>query len=415
VGILWNGGRSRQWLVSLVGALDHGLLNPQRFAEAALSTRNLAVRRSIGSVPGWPAPPDTLALTPGARRFALFSPAGRFRDPRTTKLDLEINRKLPGGLVLRLTGRYHRSDFLLRRSDLNLQPTPTGVTQEGRAVYGQLVQSGGLVVASPGSNRRLPNFDLVSGFSSAGTQDFYEAVFLLAREFGRGLEMSAAYSISRTRDNWPQSWTGDPAEELSPFPSERVARGWAKGISDFDIPQRAMLVASWHSLGRILVSVAGRFRYQSGFPYTPGFQPGVDANGDGSGRNDPAFLDPVIPGLAALVPRYACLSGQEGGFARRNSCREPGRHALDLGAAVGLPVRSLGGHIEATFDVINLVSSRAGVVDRALVLVDPAGTLVTDPSGNVTLPLLANRQFGKLLSRRDEPRIVRVGLRLGNS
>jgi hypothetical protein len=78
-------------------------------------------------------------------------------------------------------------------------------------------------------------------------------------------------------------------------------------------------------------------------------------------------------------------------------------------------VRSLGGHIEATFDVINLVSSRAGVVDRALVLVDPAGTLVTDPSGNVTLPLLANRQFGKLLSRRDEPRIVRVGLRLGNS
>jgi hypothetical protein len=33
----------------------------------------------------------------------------------------------------------------------------------------------------------------------------------------------------------------------------------------------------------------------------------------------------------------------------------------------------------------------------------------------VTLPLLANRQFGKLLSRRDEPRIFRVGLRLGNS
>jgi hypothetical protein len=101
-------------------------------------------------------------------------------------------------------------------------------------------------------------------------------------------------------------------------------------------------------------------------------------------------------------------------FARRNSCREPGRHALDLGASVALPVRSLGGHLEATLDVINLVSSRAGVVDRALVLVDPAGTLVTDASGNVTLPLVANPHFGKLLSRRDEPRIVRLGLRLGN-
>ena len=415
VGMLWNGGRSRQWLVSLVGALDHGLLNPQRFAEAALNTRNLAVRRSIGSFTGWPAPPDTLALAPGGRRVALFSPAGHFRDPRTSKLDLEINRKLPSGFAVRVTGRYHHTDFLLRRNDLNLQPTPTGVTQEGRAVYGQLGQAGGLVAASPGSNRRLPNFDLVSGFSSAGAQDFYEAVFLLAREVGRGIEMAAAYSISRTRDNWLQSWTGDPADELSPFPAERLAGGWAKGISDFDIPQRVMLNASWHSSGRIRVNLAGRFRYQSGFPYTPGFQPGVDANGDGSGRNDPAFLDPAIPGLPALVPQYACLSGQVGGFARRNSCREAGRHALDLGAAVALPVRSLGGRIEATFDVINLVSSRAGVVDRALVLVDPAGTLVTDASGNVTLPLVANRHFGKLLSRRDEPRIVRVGLRLGNS
>jgi hypothetical protein len=282
-------------------------------------------------------------------------------------------------------------------------------------VYGQLVQSGGLLAASPGSNRRLPSFDLVSGFSSAGEQEFYEAVFRLAREFGRGIEMAAAYSISRTRDNWPQSWTGDPADELSPFPAQRLAGGWAKGISDFDIPQRVMLTASWYSSGRVRVSLAGRFRYQSGFPYTPGFQPGVDANGDGSGRNDPAFLDPAISGLPSLVPQYACLTGQVGAFARRNSCREAGRHAFDLGAGVALPVRSLGGRIEATFDVINLVSSRAGVVDRALVLVDPAGTLVTDASGNVTLPLLANRQFGKLLSRRDEPRIFRLGLRLGNS
>lgn len=414
LGILWNGGRSRQWLVSLVGALDHGLLNPQRFAEVVLNTHRMAVRRSIGAFPAWPVPPDTLALPPGGRRFALFGGAGDFHDPRTAKLDLEITRRFPSGFSARLTGRYHHTDFLLRRSDLNLQQTPTGLTQEGRAVYGQLVQSGGLVVGSPGTSRRLTSFDLVSGFSSTGAQDFYEAVVRLAREFGRGIEMSAAYSISQARDNWLQSWTGDPADELSPFPAERLDGGWARGVSDFDIPQRVMLSASWHSSGRIGVSVSGRFRYQSGFPFTPGFQPGVDANGDGSGRNDPAFLDPTIPGLPSLVPRHECLRGQVARFARRNSCREPGRHALDLGAAVALPVRSLGGHLEATLDVINLVSSRAGVVDRALVLVDPAGTLVTDASGNVTLPLAANPRFGKLLSRRDEPRIVRLGFRLGN-
>jgi hypothetical protein len=54
------------------------------------------------------------------------------------------------------------------------------------------------------------------------------------------------------------------------------------------------------------------------------------------------------------------------------------------------------------------------VIDRALVLVDPQAPLTTDPLGNVTLPLAANPRFGRLLSRRDEPRVVRLGIRFGN-
>jgi hypothetical protein len=147
-------------------------------------------------------------------------------------------------------------------------------------------------------------------------------------------------------------------------------------------------------------------------PFTPGFRPGVDANADGSGGNDPAFLDPALPGMASLLGQNQCLKPQSGEFAERNSCREAGNHALDLSLAVGLPIRSLGGRLELLVDVFNLAATTTGVVDRAVLLVDPGGTLTTDALGNVTLPLIANRRFGKLLSRRTEPRMLRFGLRL---
>jgi hypothetical protein len=414
VGLTWRDGSSTGWTVSLIGAIDNGQLNPARFAEAMLNRRNVRVRRAITQFTTWPTPPDLALVPAGGRQFAVFSPTDDYRDPRTTKLDLDVQRALPAGLTLRLTGRYHHTDYLLQRSDLNLLPTPTGTTQEGRQVFGSLQKSGGLLVAAPNSNRRLTDYDLVSGFSSTAAQDFYEASASLSRELGHGLSFSGAYSLSRTRDNWLQSWTGDPADELSPFPGDPVGGGWAKGVSDFDIPQRVAISTNWSSAGRYHVTVTGRYRYQSGFPFTPGFQPGVDANGDGSGRNDPAFVDANIPGMPAVVPQHDCLTNQVGKFAKRNSCREAGRHALDLGGSVAVRLRSIGRRVEVTLDIVNLVSSKTGIEDHALVLVDPAGTLVTDASGNVTLPLMANPRFGKLLSRRDEPRILRLGLRLGN-
>jgi len=418
LGLLWTSGRDRGWLVSLVGSVQHGGLNPARFAEAMLSNRGLTAERAIGTFTTWPAPDP--AVTPvSARRFAIFGPDGEYRDPRTSKLDLEIRREIGAGFSLRGAARYHHTDYLLRRGDLNLLALPAGTTQEGqqgsREIYGTLVKSGAMLIAAPGSNRRLADYDVVSGFSSTGAQDLYEAVVGVDRVFGHGLSVGVAYALSRARDNWPQSWSGDPAEELPPFPADPVAGGWAEGVSDFDVPNRALVTASWQSRGRFKVRVAGRYRYQSGLPFTPGFQPGVDANADGSGRNDPAFVDATIPGMPAVVLQNDCLDGQVGRLAERNSCREDGRHGLDLGASVAVALRSLGGRLEITLDIVNLVSSRSGVVDRALVLVDPNATLTTDPTTNVTsLPLVANPRFGKLLSRRDEPRVVRLGLRFGN-
>jgi hypothetical protein len=43
-----------------------------------------------------------------------------------------------------------------------------------------------------------------------------------------------------------------------------------------------------------------------------------------------------------------------------------------------------------TLDAFNLVATVAGLVDRALLLIDPSGSIAPMP-GNVVLPLVANR------------------------
>ncbi len=416
LGLTWEGGANKGWNASLGASRHFGQLNPARLAEAAIADGPLVARRGVGSLGPWPALPDTLIAPNSGQIITLFSPTKQYRNPRTSKLDLSLGRTIAAtsGAVTRvnLSAGYHHTDFLLRRSDLNLLPGATGTTQEGRQVFGTLAQEGGLVVATPGSNRRFSGFDLVSALASTGFSDNYEIGLTFSREASVGLSFSASYLWSRTRDNWLQSWTGDPTEELSPFPLDKPGNEWAEGTSDFDIPHRVVALASWTTRGRVPITLGARYRFRSGLTFTPGFRPGVDANGDGSGRNDPAFLDTSVPGLSQVIGQHDCLRSQIGKFAQRNSCRESANHALDLSAALGLPLRSLGGRFEVLVDVFNLVSTTSGVVDRALLLVDPAGTLTTDPQGNVTLPLLANPRFGKLLSRRTDPRMVRFGLRV---
>jgi hypothetical protein len=412
LGFVWDPGGNSPWAGSFSASRHFGQLNPTRYAEAALHDGAVTVRRAVGDLGSWTTLPDATVAPSAGRRFTLFSPRDEYKNPRTTKVDVELTRVLQGLGTVRLTGGYHHTDFLLRRTDLNLLGAPTGVTQEGRPVFGTLLQEGGVLAAAPGSNRRINGYDMVSALSSTGFQDHYEVGVLFSREAARGLSISGGYVWSRTRDNWLQSWSGDPADELSPFPADQLGREWAEGRSDFDLPHRATALLSWTTGSRSPVTIGARYRFRSGLPFTPGFRPGVDANADGSGRNDPAFLDPAVPGMPGLLTTNPCLKEQSGEFAGRNSCREPASHALDLSASVGLPLRSLGGRLEFMVDVFNLAATATGVVDRAVLLVDPAGTVITDALGNVTLPLIANPRFGKLLSRRTEPRMVRFGLRL---
>jgi hypothetical protein len=139
---------------------------------------------------------------------------------------------------------------------------------------------------------------------------------------------------------------------------------------------------------------------------------GVDLNGDGSGRNDPAFVDENIPGVTDLIAAWPCLAPEAGRFATRNVCRQPGVSSLDL--RLGLGPLLVGSYpVDVIVDLLNVTDPESSVIDRALYLVDGAASLVTDPAaGTVTVPLAANPRFGQTLSRRATGRLVRLGVRV---
>ncbi|MEO8200742.1 MAG: TonB-dependent receptor [Gemmatimonadota bacterium] len=409
IGFVWDVRNRGTWVLRGGGGLYYSRMNLGLFSEAALYDGGAVVRRGQGTFDTWPVAPDSVDAPVVGPRLTLFDAS--YQDPRTSKWSLALSHALAGRVTVEVTGVYHHTDFIPRRTDLNRLASSTGLTQEGRPIYGTLVKQGGLVSAAPGSNRRFSGFDLVSGVVSSGFSDYYGVTLAVERRAERGLGLRAAYTYSRTTDNWALDRTGDPTDQLSPFPEDGTSSEWLDGRSDLDIPHRLVLSADYHFPGKLGMEMGVRFRYRSGLAFTPGFRPGVDPNGDGSGQNDPAFVDNSIAGVPELVDKNSCLSDQVGQFAERNSCRQKAARALDLHLAIRLPVQLMGSDLRLMLDGFNLVSTESGLVDRALFLVDPAQPLTTSGS-NVTIPLIANPGFGGLLSRRGEPRLIRLGLKV---
>lgn len=391
------------------GGLLPGQHDITSFAEVVQFDGDVSVRRATGAL-AWPRTGEPSAAPFVGPSIAFYGPD--VRAPRTFKAELGLTHDLGGGTSFTLTGDYGHTDYLIRREDMNRSVAPLSTSSDGRSIWGSLEQYGALLTPTVGSNHRFKEIDFAYGLTSTGYSNYYAATLGLEHRVARGLELMAAYTYSKTNDNVIGQLSADPADRLSPFADGRGAADWDAGRSDLDIPHRVVATAEYRTAGANPITLSARYRFRSGLPFTPGFQRGVDANGDGATNNDPAFLGGGVAGMSELAGRESCLSGGAG-FAKRNSCRDPGVHGLDLRAEVGLPV---GGarRVALVVDGFNVVASEIGLVDHAAVLVNPAGTISTDASGHTVLPLLANTNFGKLLVRRGEGRLLRVGIRVEN-
>ncbi|MGA2382674.1 MAG: carboxypeptidase regulatory-like domain-containing protein [Gemmatimonadales bacterium] len=402
----WSAGPRREWLLRGDAGLFSEGLDPAVVAEVLSHDGSAQIRRGVGALGAWPGVPDS-TVAPVTGPVLTFLNSG-FEPPRTGRASLSVARELGAGTSLQVAGQYRHTGFLPQRSDLNLGTAPQMHDQYGRPVYGTLQQYGSMLVATPGSNRRFSDFDAVWALDPTGFSDYWGVTVSLERIREQGLSLWASYTYSRTTDNTPGILGSTPEQQLSPFPGVTGQADWRDGRSDLDVPHRAALGAEW-SYGA--VRLAGIVRYRSGAPFTPGFRDGVDANGDGASGNDPAYVSDTVKAAAAVIGKWACLRQQIGTLAARNSCRGPDVTSFDARLVVRL--LTVGGlPAELVVDGLNLLTTDDGVVDRALYLVDPSRTITMNAAGTVvTVPLVANPNFGKLLVRRSPSATVRAGLR----
>ncbi|HEX6559500.1 MAG TPA: hypothetical protein VF021_08555, partial [Longimicrobiales bacterium] len=406
-GVTWDVGERGRWIVRASATRYAQSIDPLLLSDALTEDGDVTVRRHFGDVDTWPAAPtaDTAAV-----RLTVISP--KFQTPRSDRVSFSITSDVAAGTVLLLSGTYRTTDFLPRRSDLNLAATAGLEDQYGRPVYGSLTQLGELLTAGA-SNRRFAGYDIVSGVSSDGSAEYRGLTIGLEHSAARQVGFFARYTYSRTVDDWPLRGSADGASQQSPLATS-AGTDWRHGTSDYDLPHKVAAGLQLRPDVALQPRIALIYRYQSGYPFTPGFREGVDANGDGSTNNDPAFIDTSITGLSDLTRTWPCLSTQAGKFAERNSCREAGVHNLDM--RVGLTLLN-GKHTSGQLyvEALNLLDANLESIDRAVYLVDPARSLVVDATNNVvTVPLVANPNFGKPLARFGSGRLLRIGFQVNH-
>jgi hypothetical protein len=402
-------GEASQWVVRGEAGVYYGLIESAVLGEVMTHDGAVLVRRGAGNLGEWPAAPNAAAAPVTGSRLSLLGP--RFEAPRTSRLGLGVSRALGPQAAIHLAGSYRHTDFLVRRADLN-RNSAVATDQHGRPIYGTLVKTGQLLSAVQGTNRRFPGFDLVSALNPDGYSDYTDFTVTLERTLAESARMFVAYTFSRTEDNWLGGWGGGPDDQLNPFPDSLNGVDWAEGTSDFDIPHRFVVGAEVGLPVGENSRIAGFLRRESGRPFTPGYRDGVDANGDGSARNDVAFVDETVAGVSDLLAEWVCLRDAAGGFAARNACRGPARTRLDITASLGLI--SISGYPLTVFvDALNLLDSEDGVPDGAVYVIDAGSTIQTDPvGGTITVPLIANPNFGAPLVKRGFGRLIRVGARV---
>jgi hypothetical protein len=392
-------------------AVHYDRLDPAALGQVHALSGGLREQTRIGDLDGWPDLPAEAGTDDGGVMLALFGP--KLQAPRTARTSVGLSQMLGDRSVFTISGVWRRTQFMLRRADLNRTLEPSGTASDGRPVYGTLRQSGSLVTSEPGSNRRFSDFGSVWALNADGWSEYRGVTLSLEHATTDRLSLFGSYSFSSTEDNLVGARLGVPEAGIAPGLAAASGSGsgdpadaWENGVSDFDVPHR--LAAGMRTRLPVLdgLELAGIYRFHSGAPFTAGYRPGVDVNGDGSGYNDPAFISQDGSGLPS------CLNGDVGGFASRNACRGEASHIVDLHLSLG--ILRIGPSVAAlTFDFFNLLDTETGRPDTALFLVDDEGTLQQDPgSGDTVIPFLPNPGFGEVTHPQRPGRMIRIGFKV---
>ncbi len=409
---VWDVAEENRTFVRGGGGVSYDPIDPTVFHEWILGDGRRTVATSVDAGT-WPVNPTGGSERPwltlsGPTATGVITGDLDFKRARTTRAHFGLTRALSGGVAVHVGTAFRRTDNLMRRLDMNLTPQTSGVDQFGRPIFGGLLKRGGSIAPVPSLNRRFPGLAQVDFLNFDGWSEYRDFSIGIERRGLGPLELFANYTFSKTEDNMVGWADLDVNERRAPILNTETQDTWAEGVSDFDAPHRIAAGFTLDVTGLRGLQLSGVYRYRSGIPFTPGFRPGVDANGDGAFGNDPAYIGGIE--LGSIGSEWSCVRSLANGPVERNSCRGGAIQSLDLRITFGLG--GAGGRgLELIVDALNVVEPDIGIRDAALYLVDPL-TSIGRSGLTYNVPLTANPNFGNLAVPQTPGRILRLGLRV---
>jgi Carboxypeptidase regulatory-like domain/TonB-dependent Receptor Plug Domain len=234
-----------------------------------------------------------LALQPTqSSQSSVITIASNLRNPLTHQWNVDIQRQLPGGLLLTAAYVGTRGEHLFVNQEFN-----------------------------PGFVN--PNFGLVSARTNGGDSIYHAGQLTVEHPFKHGLLVRGAYTYSKFIDDMSEVFT---TSGLSSRAQSLSNQGADRGLSAFDRRHRFSVAYLYdlpyvHNNGNAALSVlsaitrdwqtSGTLSFASGAPET--ISVGFDNNGDGFGGNDRPSLGnasvPINYSQACLDPNGTCNSG----------------------------------------------------------------------------------------------------------
>jgi outer membrane receptor protein involved in Fe transport len=246
--------------------------------------------------------------------------ASNMVNPLTHQWNLDIQRELPGGVIVTAAYVGTRGEHLFESQAFNPKVN--------------------------GGARMNPNFGPVTVRDNAGDSIYHGGQLTVERRFSHGLLLHGAYTYSKLLDDGSDVFgpQGGNTINRNDFAQNPLCQKCDRGPSIFDVRHRLVASYIWdlpyiHNSSNLLTgalkavtrdwAISGTTTAQTGFAGTPFL--GVDINGDGSVFNDrPIIVDPskgkFDPARYGAPPKTSPYAGTVG----RGSLELPGFQNWDF-------------------------------------------------------------------------------------
>jgi hypothetical protein len=302
--------------------------------------------------------------------FAYFDPAFRF--PRSFKLALGVDQRLPGGIVATLDFLYSRSVNAVQIVDMNLRG-PLGVSagEGGRLLYGSIDPSNGVARPDRPSAALRGVYQLQNGSGDRS----YSFTVQLSKLLLNGTGLSAAYTYTHSKDR--MSMDANLADlNLGGTPVNGTLQQRELRTSLWERPHKVTVVGTTNlplgfRLGLTYIGTSGApFTYvATGDPNADGFRPTFEVSNDvvyvPRSAEDITMADPADwEGLDQYIRSEPCLQRQRSRLLERNSCRDPWVHETQarLSKRFQIAGRRAFEITADLFNVLNFISGDWGLV-----------------------------------------------------